>query len=66
MLLSVARGKVSEGIDFDNHYGRCVILYGVPFVYTESRTLKVCLKALFLLAVFFSGQVGIYEGQISS
>jgi len=44
VLLSVARGKVSEGIDFDNHYGRCVILYGIPFVYTESRTLKARLE----------------------
>jgi len=44
VLLSVARGKVSEGIDFDNHYGRCVILYGIPFVYTESRILKARLE----------------------
>ena len=37
----MARGKVSEGIDFDNHYGRCVLLFGIPFVYTESKILKV-------------------------
>jgi len=41
VFLSVARGKASEGIDFDNHKGRCVILFGIPFVYTESRVLKV-------------------------
>lgn len=41
IFLSVARGKVSEGIDFDNHYGRCVLLFGIPFVYTESKILKV-------------------------
>lgn len=41
VLLSVARGKVSEGIDFDNHYGRAVIMFGVPYQYTESRILKV-------------------------
>jgi DNA excision repair protein ERCC-2 len=40
VLLSVARGKVSEGVDFDHHYGRCVILFGIPFLYTESRVLK--------------------------
>lgn len=40
MLLSVARGKVSEGIDFDRHYGRAVILFGIPYQYTESRILK--------------------------
>ena len=26
-LLSVARGKVAEGIDFDRHYGRAVVMY---------------------------------------
>lgn len=46
VFLSVARGKVSEGIDFDNHYGRCVILFGIPFLYTESRTLKARLEFL--------------------
>jgi DNA excision repair protein ERCC-2 len=30
IFLSVARGKVAEGIDFDRHYGRCVVLMGVP------------------------------------
>lgn len=69
ILLSVARGKVSEGIDFGewawplpwgpaaqqqgprspltlpsaavHHYGRAVIMFGVPYVYTQSRILKV-------------------------
>ncbi len=68
ILLSVARGKVSEGIDFgnhltdisfsfvffffsftfclnvpflDHHLGRCVIMFGVPYVYTQSRIFKV-------------------------
>lgn len=31
MLLSVARGKVSEGIDFDHNYGRAVIMFGIPY-----------------------------------
>ena len=44
VLLSVARGKVSEGIDFDGHYGRAVILFGIPFQYTESRILKARLE----------------------
>jgi DNA excision repair protein ERCC-2 len=39
--LSVARGKVSEGIDFDHNYGRAVIMFGVPYQYTENRILKV-------------------------
>ncbi|CAB1347738.1 unnamed protein product [Coregonus sp. 'balchen'] len=39
ILLSVARGKVSEGIDF-------VIMFGVPYVYTQSRILKARLEYL--------------------
>jgi DNA excision repair protein ERCC-2 len=46
ILLSVARGKVSEGVDFDHHYGRAVILVGVPYVYTQSRILKARLEFL--------------------
>ena len=46
MLLSVARGKVSEGIDFDHHYGRAVVMFGIPYVYTESRILKARLEFL--------------------
>jgi DNA excision repair protein ERCC-2 len=51
IFFSVARGKVSEGIDFDNHYGRCVVLFGVPYVYTESRILKVHQRMNFLFAL---------------
>jgi DNA excision repair protein ERCC-2 len=46
VLFSVARGKVSEGIDFDHHYGRTVLCIGVPFQYTESRILKARLEFL--------------------
>lgn len=46
VLLCVARGKVSEGIDFDHHYGRAVLCIGVPFQYTESRILKARLQFL--------------------
>jgi len=46
VFLSVARGKVAEGIDFDRHYGRCVVLFGVPFQYTLSRQLRARLEFL--------------------
>lgn len=46
VLLCVARGKVSEGIDFDHQYGRTVLSIGVPFQYTESRILKARLEFL--------------------
>jgi len=29
--LAIARGKIAEGIDFDNHYGRAVVMFGIPF-----------------------------------
>ncbi|KIO34454.1 hypothetical protein M407DRAFT_218674 [Tulasnella calospora MUT 4182] len=46
VLLAVARGKVSEGIDFDHNYGRAVIMFGIPYQYTESRILKARLEYL--------------------
>lgn len=54
VLLSVARGKISEGIDFDRHYGRAVIMFGIPYQYTESRILKARLE-------FMREQYGIRE-----
>jgi DNA excision repair protein ERCC-2 len=46
LFFCVARGKVSEGIDFDHQNGRCVICIGLPFQYTESRILKARLEFL--------------------
>lgn len=43
VFLSVARGKVAEGIDFDRHYGRAVVMFGVRHV----------LHLLFFSVVFF-------------
>lgn len=44
VLLSVARGRVSEGVDFQDHLGRCVIMFGIPYVYTQSRILRARLE----------------------
>lgn len=45
VLLSVARGKVSEGIDFDHNYGRAVIMFGcvahIPFGNNELKSIPV-------------------------
>jgi DNA excision repair protein ERCC-2 len=38
--------KVSEGINFDRHYGKAVILFGVPFQYTLSHVLRARLEYL--------------------
>ena len=40
VFLSVARGKVSEGINFDRHYGKAVVMFGIPFQYTLSHVLR--------------------------
>jgi DNA excision repair protein ERCC-2 len=46
VFFSVARGKVAEGIDFDRHYGRAVIMFGIPFQYILSRPLRARLNYL--------------------
>ena len=46
VFLSVARGKVAEGVDFDRHYVRPQIMYGVPYQYTLSRVLRARLEYL--------------------
>lgn len=54
IFLSVARGKVAEGIDFEHHFGRMVILFGIPFQYTLSHTLRARL-------VYLRDEFGIQE-----
>ncbi|KAF4352190.1 hypothetical protein G4B88_019326 [Cannabis sativa] len=46
LLPECSRGKVAEGIDFDRHYGRLVIMFGVPFQYTLSKILLARLEYL--------------------
>lgn len=55
VMFCVARGKVSEGVDFSDHYGRAVIMFGIPYQYTESRILKARLE-------YLREQYGIREG----
>ncbi|CBK20347.2 uncharacterized protein [Blastocystis hominis] len=40
VLLCVVRGHISEGVHFNDHYGRCCILMGVPFLNTLSKELN--------------------------
>merc|ERR1719217_920653 len=55
VFLSIARGKVAEGIDFDRHYGRAVMLFGVPFQFSLSRKLRARMA-------FLKDQYGLNEG----
>ncbi|ESL08360.1 helicase [Trypanosoma rangeli SC58] len=49
ILLAVCRGKISEGIDFADNHGRCVVVAGIPFAnHTE---LFVRLKRTYLTQV---------------
>ncbi len=31
VFFSVARGKVAEGINFEKHYGRAILMIGIPY-----------------------------------
>lgn len=42
--MSVARGKVSEGIDFDHNYGRAVIMFGIPYQVRGPLSTEIILK----------------------
>lgn len=50
VLLSVARGKVSEGIDFDHQYGRAVIMFGCEQHHSFARCTRThrCWPTAFL------------------
>lgn len=49
LLFAVARGKVSEGIDFADRHGRAVIMTGIPFA--NSADLEVKLKKRYFTSV---------------
>jgi DNA excision repair protein ERCC-2 len=46
IFFSIARGKVAEGIDFAQHYGRCVLMMGIPYQYTKAKVLLARLDYL--------------------
>ncbi|KAG1696124.1 Regulator of telomere elongation helicase 1 [Nymphon striatum] len=46
IFFAVCRGKVSEGLDFANNYGRAVIITGLPFPPLVDQ--RVCLKKQYL------------------
>ncbi|CBZ23762.1 putative helicase [Leishmania mexicana MHOM/GT/2001/U1103] len=49
ILLAVCRGKISEGIDFADNHGRCVLVAGIP--YANHTDLFVRLKREYITSV---------------
>lgn len=41
IFLAVCRGKVSEGLDFSNQYGRTVVVTGLPFALNTDQKVKL-------------------------
>ena len=35
-----------EGVDFDHHLGRAVLMFGIPYTFTQSKILKARLEYL--------------------
>jgi hypothetical protein len=55
------RPQVAEGIDFDRHYGRAVVMIGVPYQYTLSRVLRARLR--YLRRAHRAGRAGWSNGR---
>eukprot|EP00817_Percolomonadidae_sp_ATCC50343_P003684 CAMPEP_0117418402 /NCGR_PEP_ID=MMETSP0758-20121206/193_1 /TAXON_ID=63605 /ORGANISM="Percolomonas cosmopolitus, Strain AE-1 (ATCC 50343)" /LENGTH=743 /DNA_ID=CAMNT_0005198889 /DNA_START=157 /DNA_END=2388 /DNA_ORIENTATION=+ len=56
LFISYARGKVSEGIDFDGHYGRCCVMIGLPIMNNQSAVFKS-------RSIYLERNKGIKEGE---
>ena len=60
ILSSVIGGKMSEGINFSDDYGRCIIVVGLPYPNTQDLELKEKMK--YLDSISKNGGNEYYEG----
>lgn len=59
ILLAVARGRVSEGVDFEYGYARAVVVLGTPFLHSRAPQLQARLA-------FLRTEFNIREGEFLS
>ncbi|XP_031616345.1 regulator of telomere elongation helicase 1 homolog [Contarinia nasturtii] len=57
VFMGVLRGKISEGIDFSDKYGRAVVVVGIP--YAPSKHPKVMLKKQYMNQIYREYEKGI-------
>lgn len=60
MLFAVVRGKLSEGINFSNQLGRCVIMVGLPYLSRYELEVQERMKFLDSKRTSFNGRM-FYE-----
>ena len=54
MSLCVSTAAHTVLFTSDHHYGRAVIMFGVPYVYTESRILKLSIVCVAMVTIQLS------------